>query len=316
MYDVELKIKKEDWAFIVGVGVLFGSLVSALGYSLLYASLIDGAIFGAILGLFISLLSLLFITTSNNYILPKLPHAYWVMTAMFFSFLSGFLGTMASVKSSAFIGVSVLPSFSDKTIELSLAIGVVTYIVGALLHRFVKMRNENEKINDLLLKSRITSLETQLNPHFLFNSINSVAELIHKDGAKAEEALLGISTFLRSVMKEASLVSIEEELDNIRRYVELENIRFEDTIRVAISADEEALGCLTPKFSIGLIVENAIKHGFEPPKILNIYINVAKIGDKIEINIENDGRELKSKEFGIGLNKPISKAKISLRRKR
>ncbi len=301
MHDVELKIKKEDWLFIVFVGVLFGALVSGLGYSLFNKGLFDGALFGGMLGLLISMLSLIFISFSNGYILPRLPHSYWQASSMFFSFLSGFLGAMLAVKTALFVGIELLDAFTQKMIEISTAIGLLTYIVGMLLHRFVKMRNQNEVATELLLKSRISSLETQLNPHFLFNSINSIAELIHKEPSKAEEALLGISSFLRSVMKEASVVTIREELENIKRYVELENIRFDDKIYLSIVVDKDTLEYMTPKFSIGLIVENAIKHGFEPPKTLNIAIVVVKNRDKIEISVENDGKELASREFGIGL---------------
>lgn len=301
MYDVELKIKRDDWVFIVFVGLLFGSLISAIGYFLLEKSALYGAMFGAILGLFISLFSIFFITISNSYILPMLPRAYWHTGSMFFSFLSGFLGSVCAVWFSSYARIGLLPAFEQKMLWLSFAIGLLTYLVGVLLHRFVKMRNENEKTKELLLQSRVSSLETQLNPHFLFNSINSVAELIYKDPSKAEEALISISDFLRSVMKENSLISIEEEIANIQKYIAIENIRFDDKIKLNIMADESIKNYLIPKFSIGLIVENAIKHGFDRSRTLNISINVAKRNGGVEIGVENDGKALKSKQFGIGL---------------
>jgi len=199
------------------------------------------------------------------------------------------------------LGLESLPAASDKKLEISAVIGLLTYIIGVLLHRFVKMRNENEKIFELLLQSRVSSLETQLNPHFMFNSINSIVELVHTEPNKAEEALIGVSEFLREVMKEDSLVSIDDEIESIKKYVALENIRFDGKIRVAIFKDKQVGGCLVPKFSIGLIVENAIKHGFEAHKTLNISINAFKKDELIEISIENDGKEIKSKKFGIGL---------------
>lgn len=301
MFDVELKIKKEDWLFIVFIGLLFGALVSGLGYFLFNKELLEGVLFGGMLGLFISVFSLIFIGFSNNFILPKIRRSYWQISSMFFSFLSGFFGSILAAKSAELANITLLAAFSQKILEISVAIGLLTYIVGVLLHRFVKMRNQNEIAEGLLLKSRISSLETQLNPHFLFNSINSIAELIYKDKAKAEEALLGISSFLRSVMKEASLVTIGDELDNIKKYVELENIRFDNKINLSVMADCDTLKYMTPKFSIGLIVENAIKHGFEPPNALHIVIIVVKNGDRLEISVENDGKELVSRDFGIGL---------------
>lgn len=301
MFDVELKIKKEDWLFIVFIGLLFGALVSGLGYFLFNKELLEGVLFGGMLGLFISVFSLIFISFSNNFILPKIRRSYWQINSMFFSFLSGFFGSILAAKTAELANITPLAAFSQKILEISIAIGLLTYIVGVLLHRFVKMRNQNEIAEGLLLKSRISSLETQLNPHFLFNSINSIAELIHKDKEKAEEALLRISSFLRSVMKEASLITIGEELDNIKKYVELENIRFDNKINLSVMADGDTLKYMTPKFSIGLIVENAIKHGFEPPNDLHIVIIVAKNGDRLEISVENDGKKLVSRDFGIGL---------------
>ncbi len=301
MFEIELKIKREDWFFIIFVGILFGSLVSGVGYFLVDKNLLDGVLFGGLLGLFISTLSLVFIGFSNNFILPKLSKTYWNISSMFFSFLSGFLGSFWATKIAPLLGIFTLPPFVQKNFQISVVIGFLTYIVGVLLHRFVKMRNHSEMVEALLLKSRISSLETQLNPHFLFNSINSIVELIHKDKSKAEEALLEVSSFLRSVMKEASLITIGEELKNIKRYVELENIRFDNKIHLKITCDDDTLKYMTPKFSIGLIVENAIKHGFEPPNNLNITIIVTKQADRIQISVQNDGKKLVSKKFGIGL---------------
>jgi len=92
MYDTELKIKREDWLFIAFFGVLFSATTAALGYSLFEMGFLSGAAFGALLGLFISILSLFFITILNAHILPKLPHSYWQIGSMFFSFLAGFFG--------------------------------------------------------------------------------------------------------------------------------------------------------------------------------------------------------------------------------
>lgn len=100
-------------------------------------------------------------------------------------------------------------------------------------------------------------------------------------------------------MKENSLISIEEEIANIRKYIALENVRFDDKIRVSVHCQKDTQSVMVPKFSIGLIVENAIKHGFDQSRTLNISVNVAKYDDGVEISVENDGKELKSKQFGI-----------------
>jgi len=158
---------------------------------------------------------------------------------------------------------------------------------------------EKEKSDALLMQSRLSSLETQLNPHFLFNSLNSIAELVHIDSYKAEEAILKVSSFLRNTMEEKALIPLQKEIDNVKEYVELENIRFDGKIHLIIIGDIPAWE--VPKFSIQLIVENAIKHGVNPDKRL-LVITLSFNHEQNLIHIENDGLAIRSKDFGIGLN--------------
>ena len=115
------------------------------------------------------------VITMNTVLLPKLEKRYWNIMALFFSFLSGFLGTLGTILLSGNLPLNIIPGVLDSALVIAAAIGVLTYIVGALLYRFVKMRNEKEQVDHHLVQSRLRSLETQLNPHFLFNALNSVA---------------------------------------------------------------------------------------------------------------------------------------------
>ncbi|MDD3061125.1 MAG: histidine kinase, partial [Sulfurimonas sp.] len=196
MHNIALHIKMQDWLYILLVGVLFGMSLGALGYSLLGYSLLDGAFFGLLLGFCITLLSLVFITYMNKNILPKVREFFWLPLAIFFSFASGFLGTYLGSLGAEFFALEMIAAFETSRFEIASAIGLLTYIVGALLYRFVKMRNEKELIDHEYVKSRLGSLERQLNPHFLFNALNSIAELIHHNPDKAEMAILKVSAFL------------------------------------------------------------------------------------------------------------------------
>jgi len=299
MYNIALQIKIRDWLYILLIGIVFAMLLSSLGYTLLELSWHEGVLFGIILGFSITFFSLVFISFINHWILPKIHQRYWLPLAISFSFLSGFLGTIFSTISARSLSIDLIPMFDTEMIKIAIAIGVLTYIVGALLYRFVKMRNEKEVVDAHYTQSRLRSLERQLNPHFLFNALNSVAELIHHDPQKAEDAVLKISAFLRNTMKESALMSLQEELRNVRDYVELENIRFSGNILLHLPPQLTHLK--VPKFSIQLLVENAIKHGVSPenPK-LNITIEADPL--KRMIIVENDGLPLTSKRFGIGLN--------------
>ncbi len=306
MYNIELRIKALDWLYILLIGVVFATLLSSLGYVLLGLEWIQGAYFGAMLGFSITFFSLLFITFMNQIILPKVSKIFWLPLAIFFSFLSGFLGTLLSTEIAELWDINLIPLFRTHHIQIAVAVGVLTYIVGALLYRFVKMRNEKEEVDHHYVQSRLRSLETQLNPHFLFNALNSIAELIHQDPNKAETAILKVSTFLRNTMDEKALIPLNDELRNVRDYVELENIRFSGKIHMHI--DDSIPKIKVPKFSIQLLVENAIKHGFIDKKILEISLSYDQ--SQNTLILKNNGRAMKNTKFGTGLTNLAQRLKL------
>ena len=306
MYNIELRIKAVDWLYILLIGIVFATLLSSLGYVLLGLEWLQGAYFGAILGFSITFFSLLFITYMNQIILPRISKVFWLPLAIFFSFLSGFLGTLLSTVSASFLHIDLIPLFQTHNIQIAVAVGVLTYIVGALLYRFVKMRNEKEEVDHHYVQSRLRSLETQLNPHFLFNALNSIAELIHQDQNKAETAILKVSTFLRNTMDEKALIPLSDELRNVRHYIELENIRFSDRIQMEIGDDMPRVE--VPKFSIQLLVENAIKHGFKDKEVLNISLMYDKANNSLVI--QNNGKSMKNTHFGTGLTNLAQRLKL------
>jgi len=299
MYNISLHIKTRDWLYILIIGVVFGTLLATLGYALFELSLVDGAIFGFILGFTITFFALVFISNMNKKILPIIKEVYWLPLSIIFSFLSGFLGTIIGILLSQALEIQVIPAFMNQMFPIASTIGILTYIVGALLYRFVKMRNQKDVIDKEYIESRLRSLETQLNPHFLFNALNSIAELIHHNPQKAEMAILKVSSFLRNTMNETALLTLKDEINNVKDYVELENIRFSGKIKLHI--DETIPFWQIPKFSLQLLVENAIKHGFlNSGNALNIWIAFDKQTKKIIV--KNDGESMKSSKFGVGLS--------------
>lgn len=306
MYNIALRIKTLDWLYILAIGVVFALLLSSLGYVLLERDWYQGALFGALLGFAITLFSLIFISYMNHSILPKISEVFWLPLAIFFSFLSGFLGTLLSTTVSKWLDIDLIPLFMTHSTKVAVAIGFLTYIVGALLYRFVKMRNEKEEVDHHYVQSRLRSLETQLNPHFLFNALNSIAELIHQDPDKAETAILKVSTFLRNTMDETALIPLSNELRNVRDYVELENIRFSNMIDLQINDFMPKVE--VPKFSIQLLVENAIKHGFIAKKVLKISLLYDK--KKNRLILINDGNSMSSTKFGTGLTNLSQRLKL------
>jgi LytS/YehU family sensor histidine kinase len=300
MGDIELRITWRDWISVWLIGALFSTLLSWFGSYLLELNPLDGALFGLAIGFFITTYSLAFITFMNRFILPNIEKRWWNAVAALFSFLAGFLGTLSSYYSLKNTDIETLSHFALHPYQNSSIIGVLTYLIGALMYRAVKTRNQKEHIDRLFVESRVGSLETQLNPHFLYNALNSLAELIHQDPDKAEAAVLKISTFLRNTMHEAPLITLEQELKNASDYIDLENIRFNHAITLNITIDDMHKKWLVPKFSIQLLCENAIKHGLI--RSSNPFVITVRSFPEKVIEISNNGRAITTSTYGIGLS--------------
>lgn len=302
MGDIELRITRNDWLSVFLIGVSFSTLLSILGYYMLRLPWSDGALFGVFLGFFITLFSMLFITSMNRYLLPKLPKSWWNLIAAIFSFLSGFFGTLCTYFLLIHNSSATITLLQEHPFISSVIVGLLTYLLGTLIYRFIKIRNEKEHIDQLFIESRVRSLETQLNPHFLYNALNSLAELIHQNPQMAEDMVLKISTFLRNTMHEAPLISLTQELHNVSDYIDLENIRFSGNISLTIESDATIQKVLVPKFSIQLLCENAIKHGMIDPKTPFAITIRCFISETISLEVSNNGRAITQSTFGIGLS--------------
>jgi len=159
------------------------------------------------------------------------------------------------------------------------------------------MKYKHEYVKNEILESKIKALENELNPHFLFNALNSMSELVYIDQQRAENSILNLSKFLRNAINQESLITIVDELSMVQTYVDIENIRFDDRIRLDIIKANGIDDIKVPKFSIQLLVENAIKHGYIS-KELTIIVRVTQES----ITVANDGKKIKSISFGTGLS--------------
>ncbi|MEM9282355.1 MAG: histidine kinase [Verrucomicrobiota bacterium] len=165
--------------------------------------------------------------------------------------------------------------------------------------------------NDLT-QARFREFQSRLNPHFLFNVLNSINALIGVDPEKAEQMVSQLSTLLRRVLtsSEKTLIPLSEELSLLRDYLSIEQVRFSDRLTITESIDETALVSQIPPLTLQPIAENAIKHGIEPksdPSELQVIISKTDSGDT-ELVIADDGvgfsdpeSSVEKEGFGIGL---------------
>jgi two-component system LytT family sensor kinase len=110
--------------------------------------------------------------------------------------------------------------------------------------------------------SELKLAQAQVNPHFLFNALNTIIAILRRDGERARELLIHLSNFFRKNLKRSSDVStLREELEHVGAYLEIEKARFEGRIAVETDVDPELLGLEMPAFTLQPLVENAFKHG-------------------------------------------------------
>lgn len=301
MKKLELKIGFSDWLLVIIVAVLLSSSISSIIYIIFNIGWFNGLISGSILGIFLSLFSCGLITINNHYLLPKIskPAPWWMLSALF-AFIAGFVGFYSSFEVIKLFYIPIPETIIKNVNILALYSGFLNYFMGLLIYLFVRMKAKKQELENLLIEGRIISLNNQLNSHFIFNVLNNIIELINIDKDKAEESLVKLSKFLRKVISEKNTVQISEEIDYTKAYVELENIRYGGLIKLNIQDSNLYDKMVIPRFSIQLIVENAIKHGFNGNE-LNVDITFKDSNDSFSICIANDGNKIKNLKFGTGL---------------
>lgn len=184
-------------------------------------------------------------------------------------------------------------------------------VAGAILsYHFYQRYREREMaaatLARQLAEAQLASLRHQLSPHFLFNSMNTIAMLIRMDrGADAVRTVAGLSELLRSMLvdDDRNEVTLESELALIRQYLEIEQIRFADRLRFSIEATPESRSAIVPRLILQPIVENAIRHGIgrtATPGAIAIKASVA--GRVLQIQVLDNGPGLGDPPTpGIGL---------------
>jgi two-component system, LytTR family, sensor kinase len=159
-------------------------------------------------------------------------------------------------------------------------------------------RNRKQELNTLKLQSMVKELElktikSHINPHFIFNALNSIRALVDENPARARTAITELSNILRSSMQAEKLetVPLEKELGIVKDYLALEKMRFEERLNIQMDIDEDTLGQPVPPMMLQTLVENAIKHGISK-KINGGTIRIVSdyVGDHHEILVQNSGQ--------------------------
>ena len=191
-----------------------------------------------------------------------------------------------------------------------MSIWILAYHLYHYYQREVATAKENAQLSILTKQIQLDNLSAQLNPHFLFNSLNSIKSLIEENPSKARRAIDLLSDLLRSSLyeKDEDLISIKEELALVNDYIELEKLRFEERLLLNITLDKNLEQVKIPSLSIQLLVENAIKHGIDKSIRGGIVrLVIVKSEDQIMISVQNPGKITSNNSKGLGLNNLIER---------
>ncbi len=206
---------------------------------------------------------------------------------------------------------NTLPPLFYKTWHFNLLIYWVIVSVTHAVEYYRKFQERHLRAAELerrLVESRLQALQMQLNPHFLFNSLHAIAELMHRDVDAADRMLTRLSELLRIALDSThtQTVTLRSEVEFLRRYLEIEQTRFGDRLRVEFHIPDDTLEASVPNLILQPLIENAIKHGIEPnARVGMIHIRARRQGTALELTVDDNGRGLakeKPQLDGIGLS--------------
>jgi hypothetical protein len=192
----------------------------------------------------------------------------------------------------------------DVLTNLLLSATIVGVVYGYLsLQRARRLEVSAAQLNEQLTRAQLDTLRAQLNPHFLFNALNSVAVLARRGNvAEVEHMVTRLGDLLRHSLESsrAQLVTLRLELEAVRRYLDIEQVRFGDRLVVSIDATNGVLDRMVPSFLIQPLVENAVRHGpVDPNTPLHVAVAASAVESRLVITVRDDG-------VGVGRQSPAS----------
>ena len=234
------------------------------------------------------------------------------------SIILGFLYSVA-ISCSIFI----LNQVSGISLQIdNIVFGTIVYFIWSILYfgylLFYKARRvefKNMQILALNTEAELKNLRSQLNPHFMFNAMNSIRALVDENPEQSKKAITQLSNVLRSALvhSKKNLITLKEEMNLVDDYLSLEKIRYEERLQVVKNIEPECLVISVPPLLIQTITENAIKHGIS--KLMNggvITYDIKKLDNYLSIVISNTGQIDMShaSETGIGVQNTIKRLRL------
>lgn len=207
-------------------------------------------------------------------------------------------------------------------LNLHFAVAIYWAVLGIYQAvRYYQKARERElqttQLEARLAQTRLQVLKFQLQPHFLFNTLNTISELVHKDAESADLMITNLSDLLRLSLEklEVQEVPLHQELDFLQKYVEIEQMRFHDRLKIEINVAPETLDAVVPNMILQPLVENSIKHGIAPlSQGGTVKISAERRNGSLHMAVSDNGVGLDNVEIsaipqGVGLKNTRARLK-------
>lgn len=279
-------------------------------------------VFGNVLDWCLITIFMIFIAFTTKYMMIKKVNLVLIISVhLFFSlfigaFTLGFswvIENLGKPISEAEFSFSELCIYYIRLIDLHFLIYLSLVTIIYMYYYFQKIQEskiQTIKLEDQLSKTHLKFLQSQMHPHFLFNSLNSIHSLMDISIDKSKSMVVDLSDLLRNVLekKDQNVIELQEELFILKKYIHIKKTRFSDQLDIHLKVEEGLENVLVPNMLIQPIIENSTKHGYDKEHTtLNIYIDIYKKNNNLIILVQNNGKELKDKlpillKKGTGLN--------------
>ncbi len=207
-------------------------------------------------------------------------------------------------------------AFSAYYFHQGLTIYWTTLVVAYALYYYRGVREgeaKTERLSAQLAKAQLKALKMQIHPHFLFNTLNSIAALLHKDVEAADRMIARLGDFLRLTLtgSNSQTVDFEQELEFLKCYLDIEHIRFQDRLTVELQIEPDTLKTSVPNLILQPIVENAVRHGVakqtHPGRIT---ISARREDGRLIMQVKDNGPGLVTKLNGSGIGLSNTRARL------
>jgi two-component system, LytTR family, sensor histidine kinase AlgZ len=310
------------WSFLAPVvawsacGTALGTLVFSPSARLSWRAFISQAVVGFVVSTCcVALVSLA---------IPALPRSArqrfryplnWVLVA---------LSLIALAVAGSAIGVAILvivqwtePARAVPLVMAALPTATYFTLLFGMATSFVSESKDRAtaEARQLAAEAQLASLESRVNPHFLFNTLNSIAALTHTNPAGAEQMTGQLASLMRSSLDGAStpLVSVREELDLVRKYLDIERVRFGDRLRYTIDVDERAADSAIPRLSLQTLVENSVKYAVSAQREgASIAISAVAHDAFTRVEVQDDGPGFDPGSLSNGHGLELLRARLTM----